>query len=279
MEKILISGVRKSFSVKPRGDAARREETAELLALDGVDLSVREGEFVTLVGPSGSGKSVLLDIVGGLAPASGGSVRIDGVEIRGPARNSAYVFQHYALFPWRGALANVEYPLELRGVGKAERREKARRLLALFGLSDFGDRYPHQLSGGMQQRVAIARALASDPEVLLMDEPFAALDAQTRELLQGELLRIWENIHTTVIFVTHSIDEAVFLADRVAVMTARPGGVKTIIDIDLPRPRRDDIRSSEEFNVYRRKVWEAMNDEVARSQREQDYTLESARLS
>jgi len=278
MEKILISGVRKVFRIKG-GDAARGDEPGELTALDGVDLSVRAGEFVTLVGPSGSGKSVLLDIVGGLASASSGRVSIDGVEVHEPARNSAYVFQQYALFPWRSAIGNVEYPLEVRGVGKAERREKARQLLALFGLSGFAERYPNQLSGGMQQRVAIARALASDPEVLLMDEPFAALDAQTREILQGELLRIWEEIRTTVLFVTHGIDEAVFLADRVVVMTARPGVVKKIIDVELPRPRLDHIRSSAEFNACRREVWEALSDEVKKAQRDQEYVLETESAS
>ncbi|ADP72784.1 ABC transporter related protein [Rhodomicrobium vannielii ATCC 17100] len=279
MEKILISGVRKVFRIKAGGDAARGDEPGELTALDGVDLSVRAGEFVTLVGPSGSGKSVLLDIVGGLASASSGRVSIDGVEVHEPARNSAYVFQQYALFPWRSAIGNVEYPLEVRGVGKAERREKARQLLALFGLSGFAERYPNQLSGGMQQRVAIARALASDPEVLLMDEPFAALDAQTREILQGELLRIWEEIRTTVLFVTHGIDEAVFLADRVVVMTARPGVVKKIIDVELPRPRLDHIRSSAEFNACRREVWEALSDEVKKAQRDQEYVLETESAS
>ncbi len=210
--------------------------------LAGIDLAVRRGEFVTLVGPSGSGKSVLLDIVGGLTEASGGEAFIDATRVTRPDPKIAYVFQQYALFPWRTALENVEYALEVRGVGAAERRRKARHFLGLFGLGGFEDRYPSQLSGGMQQRVAIARALSVDPEVLLMDEPFAALDAQTRDILQSELLRIWETIDTTVVFVTHSIDEAIFLADRVVVMTARPGRVKEIVDIDLPRPRDGDVR-------------------------------------
>jgi NitT/TauT family transport system ATP-binding protein len=268
MEKILIRGVRKNFQIShPGGD------TSQLQALGGVELKVKAGEFVTVVGPSGSGKSVLLDIVAGLQQANEGEVRIDGELVRAATRNSAYVFQQYALFPWRSALGNVEYPLKVRRVGKKERREKARKLLSLFGLSEFCDRYPNQLSGGMQQRVAIARALATEPEVLLMDEPFAALDAQTREILQEELLRIWEEVHTTVIFVTHGIDEAVFLADRVAVMTARPGVVKQVIDIDLPRPRFGDIRSSAKFNACRHRVWEALSEEVYKAQREQGYLV------
>ena len=183
-------------------------------------------------------------------------------------------FQQYALFPWRTALENVEYALEVRGVGAAERRRKARHFLGLFGLGGFEDRYPSQLSGGMQQRVAIARALSGDPEVLLMDEPFAALDAQTRDILQSELLRIWETISTTVVFVTHSIDEAIFLADRVVVMTARPGRVKEIVEIDLPRPRDGDVRSSEAFNAYRGHVWRALRDEVQKAQK--DWALAAA---
>ncbi len=188
-----------------------------------------------------------------------------------PSVKTGYVFQQYALFPWRSALSNIEFGLETRGVPKEERVKIGRELLALFGLSDFEDRFPYQLSGGMQQRVAIARALATKPEVLLMDEPFAALDAQTREILQNELIRIWEGTDTSVIFVTHSIDEAVFLADRVAVVTARPGRIKDIIEIDLPRPRNGDIRSSSEFAANRHKVWGALKAEVNKAQ--QDWKL------
>jgi NitT/TauT family transport system ATP-binding protein len=274
MEKIRIQGVRKTFRLK-RGQSVtvQGKQTDELEVLGGVDLSMREGEFVTLVGPSGCGKSVLLDMIGGLAAPSAGAVYIDGEAIAKPGPKTAYVFQQYALFPWRNALSNVEYALELRGVSKNERTDKAKYLLGLFGLAAFGDRYPNQLSGGMQQRVAIARALASDPEVLLMDEPFAALDAQTRELLQAELLRIWEKTNTTVLFVTHAIDEAVYLADRVVVMTARPGVIKEIVDIDLPRPRAANIRSAPEFNAHRRLAWEALADEVNKAQREMELSL------
>lgn len=275
MDRIVVSDISKTFQLKPgQFVTVDGEATDRVTVLDGVDLSIRKGEFITLVGPSGSGKSVLLDIIGGLTQATDGNVQLDGRRITRPDPKTGYVFQQYALFPWRTALANIEYALEVRGVAKAERTATARHLLALFGLAGFEDRFPNQLSGGMQQRVAIARALASNPEVLLMDEPFAALDQQTRELLQGELLRIWGKINTTVIFVTHSIDEAIFLADRVVVMTARPGAVKEIIDIDLPRPRDGDIRASAEFNLYRARVWDVLRDEVNKAQK--DWTLSPA---
>ncbi|TGS48385.1 MULTISPECIES: ABC transporter ATP-binding protein [unclassified Mesorhizobium] len=275
MDRIVVNDISKTFQLKPgQFVTVDGQATDRVTVLDGVDLAIRKGEFITLVGPSGSGKSVLLDIIGGLTQATGGEVQLDGRRITKPDPKTGYVFQQYALFPWRTALANIEYALEVRGVAKAERTATARHLLSLFGLAGFEDRFPNQLSGGMQQRVAIARALASNPEVLLMDEPFAALDQQTRELLQGELLRIWGKIKTTVIFVTHSIDEAIFLADRVVVMTARPGAVKEIIDIDLPRPRDGDIRASTEFNLYRARVWDVLRDEVNKAQK--DWTLSPA---
>jgi NitT/TauT family transport system ATP-binding protein len=275
MDRIVVSDISKTFQLKPgQFVTVDGEATDRVTVLDGVDLSIRKGEFITLVGPSGSGKSVLLDIIGGLTQATGGDVQLDGRRITKPDPKTGYVFQQYALFPWRTALANIEYSLEVRGVAKAARTATARHLLSLFGLAGFEDRFPNQLSGGMQQRVAIARALASNPEVLLMDEPFAALDQQTRELLQGELLRIWGKIKTTVIFVTHSIDEAIFLADRVVVMTARPGAVKEIIDIDLSRPRNGDIRASTAFNDYRARVWDVLRDEVNKAQK--DWTLSPA---
>lgn len=275
MDRITVADVHKTFQLKPGQHVnVDGRESDQITVLDGVDLTIRKGEFITLVGPSGSGKSVLLDIIGGLTQASEGVVHIDGAKITRPDPKTGYVFQQYALFPWRTALANIEYALEVRGVPKRERTERARYFLSLFGLSGFEDRFPNQLSGGMQQRVAIARALATDPEVLLMDEPFAALDAQTREILQAELLRIWEKINTTVIFVTHSIDEAIYLADRIVVMTARPGTVKEIIDIDLPRPRDGDIRASTEFNAHRGRVWEALRDEVNKAQK--DWALSPA---
>ena len=275
MDRIVSTGLTKTFQLKPGQSITVdgvRSTSIEVLA--GLDLAIRQGEFITLVGPSGSGKSVFLDIVGGLTPATTGRATIAGEIIDRPDPRLAYVFQQYALFPWRTALENVEYALEVRGVPRAERRAKARHFLSLFGLGGFEDRYPAQLSGGMQQRVAIARALSVDPEVLLMDEPFAALDAQTRDILQSELLRIWERIGCTVIFVTHAIEEAVFLADRVVALTARPGRVKEIIPIDLPRPRDPEIRNTPEFAAYRARVWNVLRDEVQRAQR--DWALAAA---
>ncbi len=269
MDRIVISDIQKTFKLKPgQSVAVEGRFTDRVQVLAGVDLAVRKGEFITLVGPSGSGKSVLLDIIGGLTDATSGEAFIDATRVTRPDPKIAYVFQQYALFPWRTALQNIEYALEVRGVDREVRQMKARHFLGLFGLTGFEDRYPSQLSGGMQQRVAIARALSTDPEVLLMDEPFAALDAQTRNILQSELLHIWETINTTVVFVTHSIDEAIFLADRVVVMTARPGKVKEIVEIDLPRPRGEDVRSSDAFNAYRRHVWNALRDEVQRAQKD-----------
>jgi NitT/TauT family transport system ATP-binding protein len=278
MGKIRAEGVTKTFKLKSdqlvnnNGTLSNQVEV-----LSGADLQVRDREFLVLVGPSGCGKSVLLDIIGGLTKASGGKVFHNDIPVDGPNLQTGYVFQQYALFPWRNALSNIEFGLETRGVPKEVREKKARELLCVFGLSGFGDRFPYQLSGGMQQRVAIARSLATDPDVLLMDEPFAALDAQTREILQNELLRIWEKTKTTVIFVTHSIEEAVFLADRVAVMTARPGKVKQIIDINLPRPRKEDVRSSAEFGAHRDLVAEALKEEVRKAQ--QDWALATAYAS
>jgi NitT/TauT family transport system ATP-binding protein len=272
MDIIVAEKVYKRFRLK-QGQEVNNNGVAsnEIEVLSGFDLKIKKGEFLVLVGPSGSGKSVFLDLVGGLSAPTSGVVYLDDKPVEAPSAKTGYVFQQYALFPWRSALSNIEFGLESRGVLKEERIKIARELLSLFGLSDFEDRFPYQLSGGMQQRVAIARALATKPEVLLMDEPFAALDAQTREILQNELIRIWEGTDTTVIFVTHSIDEAVFLADRVAVVTARPGKIKDIIEIDLPRPRNGDVRSSNEFAANRHKVWSALKSEVNKAQ--QDWKL------
>ncbi len=196
---------------------------------------MRPGEFLALVGPSGCGKSTLLDLLGGLTVPTSGRILFDGRPIEGPARDRGIVFQQYALFPWRTAAQNVEFGLDIAVLKARQRREIARHYLDLVGLTAFADRYPHELSGGMKQRVAIARSLAYDPEVLLMDEPFAALDAQTREMLQGELLRIWRATGKTIIFITHGIDEAVVLGQRVALMTSRPGRIKHVVEIIIRR--------------------------------------------
>lgn len=241
-----------------------RGDNAPLVALRDVTLEVKQGEFLAILGPSGSGKSTLLHVVGGLVPADG-SMFVNGRRVNGPGLDRGIVFQDYALFPWRTVLDNVAFGLEIKKVPAREREEIARRHIAAVGLAGFEHRYPSQLSGGMKQRVAIARALAFDPEVLLMDEPFAALDAQTREALQGELLRLWGETGKTVIFVTHSIDEAVFLAQRVAVITARPGRIKKIVDVDLPWPREGDVRSTREFARIRHALWELLGEEVERT--------------
>jgi NitT/TauT family transport system ATP-binding protein len=233
----------------------------ELLALDGIDLVIPRGEFFAILGPSGCGKSTLLHAMDGLASAQG-TIRVNGRAVTGPGLDRGVVFQDYALFPWRTVLDNVAFGLEIKRVAARERTRIARANLELVGLAGFEDRYPAQLSGGMKQRVAIARALAYDPGVLLMDEPFAALDAQTRELLQVELLRIWEKTGKTIVFVTHSIDEAIFLAQRVAVMTARPGRIKRILEVDLPSRTERDLRSTPEFAALRHAAWELLTEEV-----------------
>ena len=263
---IQIRNVGKTFTVK--STAARRRAGVETFtALENINLDVKAGEFLVIVGPSGCGKSTLLDLLGGLTLPSSGRILIDGNPIAGPALDRGLVFQQYALFPWRTALKNVEFGLEAKGVGHRERAEKAEHFLAMVGLAGFGDRYPHELSGGMKQRVAIARSLAYDPNVLLMDEPFAALDAQTREILQGELLRIWEESGKTIVFITHGIDEAVYLGQRVAVMTSRPGRIKRVIDIPLEsRTRQDDLRALPEFARLRHEVWSLLRDEFHKAE-------------
>ncbi len=253
-DKIIIKGINKIFSIKRNTDSQK-----EFTAIRDVNLNIKAGEFITIVGPSGCGKSTLLDIIAGLSKPSSGEIFIDNKLITGPALDRGIILQGYALFPWRTVRHNVEFGLEIKGIGKSERREISARFIKLVGLEGFEDRFPYELSGGMRQRVAIARALAYDPEVLLMDEPFAAVDAQTRETMQDELLRIWEETNKTIILVTHSIEEAVGLADRVAVMSANPGYIKEIIDIDLPRPRRiGDIRNSANFSWITHKVWDIL---------------------
>ncbi len=227
------------------------KDKSRVIAVSHFNLEVDEGEFVCLLGPSGCGKTTVLRIVAGLESKTSGNVRINNKEVRNAGPNRGMVFQEFALFPWRSARKNIEFGLEVKGVPEEKRKEISTRLLALVGLNGFEDAHPKQLSGGMKQRVAIARALANDPDVLLMDEPFGSLDAQTRNLMQKELLRIWLAEKKTVLFVTHSVDEAVFLADKIVVMTARPGTVKKIIPITIPRPRD---RTDSEFIEIRGKV-------------------------
>ncbi|MGI5423466.1 ABC transporter ATP-binding protein [Streptomyces sp. CA-179760] len=262
--KIEFENVTKEFTVKNRRGT---RQTTRFTALDRIDLQIAAGEFVVLVGPSGCGKSTLLDLLGGLTRPSGGRVLLDGRPVDGPGLDRGIVFQQYALLPWRTAQGNVEFGLEATGVPRRQRASRAREFLDLVGLTGFADRHPHELSGGMRQRVAIARSLAYDPDVLLMDEPFAALDAQTRESLQDELLRIWQRTGKTVVFITHGIDEAVYLGQRVAVMTSRPGRVKQIVPVALgSRDATDDLRSSPEFAHHRHEIWSLLHDEVARAQ-------------
>ncbi|KWW97731.1 ABC transporter ATP-binding protein [Carbonactinospora thermoautotrophica] len=262
--KISLRGVTKTYRVR---EAGRKRLFSTFTALQDVTLDVRDGEFLTLVGPSGCGKSTLLDLVGGLTRPTSGEVLVDGVPVTGPGLDRGIVFQQYALFPWRTAQANVEFGLAAKGVPKAERAAAARHYLELVGLSGFERRYPHELSGGMRQRVAIARSLAFDPDILLMDEPFAALDAQTRESLQDELLRIWEQTRKTIVFITHGIDEAVYLGQRVAVMTSRPGRIKQVIDVPISsRSSEKDLRSTPEFVRCRQEVWTLLHDEVRKAQ-------------
>jgi NitT/TauT family transport system ATP-binding protein len=236
-----------------------------VLALQEVSLTVRPREFLALLGPSGCGKSTLLYLIGGFLPTETGSIRLDGQPVAGPGPDRGIVFQHFALFPWKTVRANVLYGLEKMRVPRAEREQRAQSFIDLVGLTGFEDSYPSQLSGGMKQRTAIARTLAIDPKILLMDEPFGALDAQTRHLMQSELLAIWRKSPKTVIFVTHDVQEAVYLADRVAVMTARPGRIKTIVDIALDKSD-PTIAKSKPFIDTVDQVWGLVRDEAIKAQ-------------
>ena len=248
---IRIRGVRKVF----------RTGGQEVVALDGIDLDVAEGELVCLLGPSGCGKSTLLNAIAGFAPPTEGTIVADGQPVVAPGPERAMVFQEYALFPWMTVERNVAFGLEMKGAPPAERRERVDALLRTLHLQDFRARFPKDLSGGMRQRVAIARVLAIDPPMLLMDEPFGALDALTRRTLQDELLRIWAELRKTIVFVTHGIEESIYLADRVVVMTYRPGTVKRIVPVSLPRPRDP---SGVEFNELKREVSRLVMEEQAR---------------
>jgi NitT/TauT family transport system ATP-binding protein len=233
-----------------------RTSGAEVVALSDVSLDIKPGRFVVLVGPSGCGKSTLLMMLAGLRQQTSGTILVNGAPMPAPDPNRVgVVFQEASLFPWLTAEENVEFPLALRGVAKAERRVKAEQMLELVGLEGFGKRHPHELSGGMKQRVSIARGLVQDPPVLLMDEPFAALDEQTRMTMGDELLRIWATTGKTVVFVTHSLTEAVYLADEVAVMSARPGRIVDLLQVQLPRPRTYEMLSGDAFGSLRERIW------------------------
>ncbi len=234
-------------------------------ALERISLDVRDKEFSVIVGPSGCGKTSLLRLVAGLIEPSEGAIWLDERRVTGPGRDRGMVFQSYTLFPWLTVQQNVEFGLKVAGTPPTQRREIARRFIAQVGLDGFEGHYPKQLSGGMMQRVALARALANDPAVLLMDEPFGALDSQTRSLMQELLLDIWQHFSKTVLFITHDIDESILLGDRVYVMTARPGRIKEMIEIDLPRPRSVDVLTSEAFMTIKRRIMRLIHEEAVRS--------------
>jgi NitT/TauT family transport system ATP-binding protein len=248
--RLLIEHLSKSF-VSASGEKVE--------ALKDINLEIIDKEFICLLGPSGCGKTTLLRIIGGLDQATAGAALLDGHPISGPDPKTAMIFQEYSLYPWRTVLDNITFGLEIRGIEKEKRHEMAQSYLELVGLQGFERSFPYELSGGMRQRVAVARALAVEPDVLLMDEPFGALDAQTRNRMQKELLEIWEKTRKTVIFVTHSVDEAVYMSDRIVVLTRRPGTVREVMDVPIPRPRD---RTSTEFARIRRHVLDLMDEPV-----------------
>ena len=256
MSKLKIEDV--SLRFKPR-------KGNPVQALDKISLDVADNELSVIVGPSGCGKSSLLRLVAGLIQPTTGDIRVSGRPVTAPGKDRGMVFQSYTLFPWLTVQKNVEFGLKISGLPAAERKAIARRFLANVGLEGFENSYPKQLSGGMMQRVALARALANGPSVLLMDEPFGALDSQTRSLMQELLLKIWEKAHNTVLFITHDIDEAILLGDRVHVMTARPGRIKERIDIDIPRPRTVEATTSPPFIALKRRIMALIHDEAVRA--------------
>jgi NitT/TauT family transport system ATP-binding protein len=223
-------------------------------ALSGINLDIAPGEFISILGPSGCGKSTIIGAVAGFTPITSGELRVDGKEAKTPGPDRGVVFQQHTLFPWKTVLKNVEFGLKMRGVGMSERRHAAREILSLVGLGEFLDHYPSQLSGGMQQRVNLARVLVNRPRVILMDEPFCSLDAQTRLQMQEMLQSLWREYHMTIVFVTHDVDEALFLSDRVVMLTRRPGRIKAEIRVDLPRPRGTELLTSPEFIQLKRRT-------------------------
>lgn len=249
---IELRGCRKTYPT--------RDGQEPVLALGGVDLSIQPQEFVCLLGPSGCGKTTLLKAIAGLLPLDEGEVWIDGERVMGPGPDRAMVFQDFALLPWADVMTNVAFGLELRGVPMGTREERARELVVAVGLTGFERHHPRQLSGGMQQRVGLARALAVDPKILLMDEPFGSVDAQTRRLLQEDLLELLERTRKTVIFVTHSMEEAVRLGDRVVLMTQRPGRIRNTVEVELPRPRPPDVDQYPRFAELKEYLWRQLRE-------------------
>jgi NitT/TauT family transport system ATP-binding protein len=249
-----------------------RFETEEgpITAVDDVSFDVKPGEFLSVIGPSGCGKSTLFNVIGGLLSNHQGVVSVGAETISGPHQSIGMVFQEESTFPWRTVVDNVAFPLELVGMPKAKRMERARHFIALVGLDGFANRYPGELSGGMRQRVSLARTLASEPRILLMDEPFAALDEQTRLLLGDKVLQIQQQLKQTTLLITHNITEAVQMSDRILVMTYRPGKVKRIVDIDLPRPRTSEIVGSESFGRYVAQIWSDLREEASRGMRDEE---------
>jgi NitT/TauT family transport system ATP-binding protein len=256
----ISSGMSRSDQIAVKQLDLRYGDGADAVhALADIDFTVRDGEFVSIVGPSGCGKSTLLRILAGLMPPTAGTASLAGSVIKGPRRDIGVVFQSPVLFPWRTVLGNAEVPVDVQNLDRPNMRVRAMELLKLVGLEGFEARYPRELSGGMQQRVSLVRALIHDPQLLLMDEPFGALDAMTRETMHIELQRIWMERRKTIVFITHSIAEAVFLADRVLVMTPRPGKIGAVLDVDLPRPRALDVVNTEVFGGYVKQIRAALN--------------------
>ena len=243
--RVKIDNVRKVFNTRK----------GEMVALNGVSLDIHDNEFISVVGPSGCGKSTLLNIIAGLTAPTDGKVYCDGKEVTGTGTERGVVFQQYALFPWLTVKKNVMFALEMRGIKKQAALEEAMKYLEMVDLAKFADHYPKELSGGMKQRVAIARAYAAEPEVLLMDEPFGALDAQTRTQLQTELLNTWEHKKKTCFFITHDVEEAIILAQRVVIMSARPGRIKEIVEVNIPYPRNQETKLTPEFNELKNRIW------------------------
>jgi len=256
-------------------DYVQPRTNTRLTALDGVDLEVMDGEFVSIVGPSGCGKTTFLSVVDGLIAATAGRILVGGKVVTRPGPDRAVVFQDASLLPWRTVRDNVVYGLECLNVRRREARARAARFIDMVGLSGFEHHYPYELSGGMQQRVNLARALVVDPEILLMDEPFASLDAQTRELMQEELLQIWVKARKTVLFVTHQIDEAIYLSDRVVVFSGRPGKVKDIIPVAIERPRRLKVKREPRFHAIEDRIWGLIEETTERNRRAVDRITES----